>query len=816
MKGISHEAPLVCPQKGENMLRDRICNWEGLAWIWHEGKPDCDDAWCLFRHVSNLAAIPDEAWLAFSADQLAAVAVNGEVIHHGPPREVPPYAYYDVLDLRTKLRVGVNEIRITVHWPGVPTHSHSPGVRGLLAQGHIGDVDLVTPGSWEAARDPSRLRPSRRLTPCVGWAERVHLPAEEPAWAAPVVLGVHPLPDRDRMLLRDLPALGGEIVEAIPTARPGILDFGRTVAGRAQVHLRVDRPTTVRMTWSEQLHEGRVLPNCWTSGLPEGYGDTLELDPGEHRWCSHDMRAGRFVQVLPSECLLSLSVAETQWQQPWDYARKVIGQATDALGSRILEVSARTMQVCTDDILNDCPTRERAQYFDCFFWTGAFALLFGNLDPMRRFLHQFLRGASADGILQMKYPAPRDNGVIPDFALLFSVQLADFLERAGELSVVQPLRLPALASVRGLERWRDNDGLLAEVPGWTFLDNGNEIVKHPCSAALNACYIGALDVQAKLADACCDLKLATELRSQHAAVRDAWRRAFWRPDEKRILDGVGSLDAEKWHVVGHSLPMEGPWWHVCIGAVIRLRIRCAATQLRLHGPANVRAFLDGQLMADGTPTSSTMAPLFHPVASGILPGDNEWHELEIHSQKAGWEWEFLLGADAPISCANERWWPLMEWPSAAESQPEPVATLPTQLVPHPVARRSQLTAGYAIYHGCLDSDEAIHVLRDVTSERLVTPFLRRTTPYGVQVSHDVAELRDRVVAANCPPSLFHLCHALRRHGLEARAWQEIRRACLPQLARGATTWWEEFRDASSLCHAWGAFVAEFVPRQLNL
>jgi hypothetical protein len=795
------------------MIIARNCSWDGLAWIWHAGAAEPDDAWCVFRRLCELASVPETAWLAFTADQSAVVAVNGVVIHHGPPREVPPFAYYDVLDLRPYLRAGANELRITVHWPGVRTHSHSPSVRGLMAQGCIGAIDLATPGAWQAARDPAHLRPSRRLTPFVGWAELVHLPAPEPAWAAPTVQGAHPLPGRDRLLPRDLPALGGAVIPAQPTARAGIRDCGRTVSGRVQAHLRVDRPTTVRITWSEQLHEGRVLPNCWTSGLPEGYGDVLELEPGDHHWTSHDIRAGRFIQVDPPQAPVSLAVAEAQWQQPWDHARQVIGQATDALGARMLEVSARTMQVCTDDILNDCPTRERAQYFDCFFWTGAFGLLFGNLDPIRRFLRQYLRGAGPDGVLQMKYPAPRDGGVIPDFALLLSVQLAEFLERTGEVATVQGLRLPALASVRGLERWCDGDGLLADVPGWIFLDNGNEILKHPRSAALNACYLGALRAQARLAEVCGDAAMADSLHARCAAVRAAWRRVFWQPEAGRILDGDGSPEAERWHVVGHSLPMEGPWWQVGAGAVVRLRFRCAGTELRLHGPATVRAFLDGRLLATGDPDRTPQAPLFHPVASGALPGDDGWHELEVHSRKGGWEWELLLSADAAITCVDERWWPLPSWPEGATPQAEPVATLPTRLLPHPVARRSQLTAGYAIYHGCLDFDEAVRVLRDVTPERLVTPFLRRTTPFGVEVSHDPAELRDRVVAANCPSSLYHLCHALRRHGLEDRAWQEVRRACLPQLARGATTWWEEFRDASSLCHAWGAFVAEFVPRR---
>ncbi|MDD3925527.1 MAG: hypothetical protein PHT33_02595, partial [bacterium] len=56
---------------------------------------------------------------------------------------------------------------------------------------------------------------------------------------------------------------------------------------------------------------------------------------------------------------------------------------------------------------------------------------------------------------------------------------------------------------------------------------------------------------------------------------------------------------------------------------------------------------------------------------------------------------------------------------------------------------------------------------------------------------------------------FFFLSALLRYDMRQEAFDWIRMAWGGMLERGATTWWEEWGDRSSLCHGWGSYPAYF-------
>ena len=125
------------------------------------------------------------------------------------------------------------------------------------------------------------------------------------------------------------------------------------------------------------------------------------------------------------------------------------------------------------------------------------------------------------------------------------------------------------------------------------------------------------------------------------------------------------------------------------------------------------------------------------------------------------------------------------------------------------------TVGYAAFHGLLETDEARRFLRACLPDEYHFPFAKRTMPFFAKIN-DTPNPR-RILPCNVPASMFHFCHALKRHGMALEARALLLPIYAGMLDRGATTWWEEWNNRSSLCHAWASFVVLFLeaPEALN-
>ena len=61
---------------------------------------------------------------------------------------------------------------------------------------------------------------------------------------------------------------------------------------------------------------------------------------------------------------------------------------SDPALNRLWEVSGRTLAVCMDDLYNDCPHRDQAQWMDAFVSARCAFARFGTLDLTRKCLLQ--------------------------------------------------------------------------------------------------------------------------------------------------------------------------------------------------------------------------------------------------------------------------------------------------------------------------------------------------------------------------------------------------------------------------------------------
>jgi hypothetical protein len=753
---------------------------ENVRWMW---APDCTgpNHYVEFAREIDVSGDVTAAWIQVSAESSLRLWVNGRLVHSGPPREVPPYFYFDTVDLHPYLIEGRNDIRIVAHHQGRDSQSYQAGTPALLIAGRAGAEDLGDPTGWRARRTARYRQDAHRLFGCLGFSEHVEFAAKDLPWGDVCTVAMHPWAERPVALARDLPAWRESVLRPVAQeARDGgwLIDMGMEVSGYIELDVRAERALTLAISYAEALIDGRV--DATKAGM--NYSDRLELIAGDASWRSYEKRAFRFLFLDQAVEVPGLRVIEHTW--PYEPRWMVMGGSP--LVKRIREVSARTIELNTEDLLTDCPWRERAQYLDCQHYMGAMLRLFGTLEPVRRFLHQFPRGADATGLLRMCYPSPGGTMVIPDFSMSYAVLLKRYLELSGDVETVRKNLPLAERGVGVFQKHEDADGLLVDVPGWIFLDNTFELPKFPRSAGLNAVYHGGHRALADLARACGEPGRAMEFEAKAARLRTVFRKTFLR--EGRLLDADATPEHERhrqW-VYHHGSGKGGSFR-------LRTEFKKAAAEppLRLAVHGGARVWIDGIEVASIKEGGSwTRSAIYQPT---ILPtpNDTSWHVLEIDVEWNGIDWECYLSSLGGV-----------EWRDTH------VDGRPAELRLNPWPWLTQTTVGYAAYHGLLEHDEAVTLLKACLPARYEFPYAKRTTPFFAKIGG--AGKQPRILPCNVPASMYHFCHALKRYGLA----NEARALLLPiyegMLDRGATTWWEEWNTGSSLCHAWASFVVEFL------
>lgn len=776
-------------------------------WIW---APDITGAntYVEFRRGLDVDGDVAEAWIQLSAETSLRLWVNGRLIHAGPPREVPPYFYFDTIDLRGHLVRGRNDVRIVAHHQGKSSQSYQAGTAAILIAGRFATaggarVNFADAGGWQARRIARYRQDAHRLFGCLGFSEHVEFAAAELPWGGVCEVAAHPWAERPTALARDLPAWRETVREPVSqVAHEGgwLVDMGQEVCGYIELAVDATSSVSVEIAYAEALVEGRVTPE--KGGM--NYTDRLEIVAGEIAWRSYEKRAFRFLRIDTPVNVKSLRVVEHVW--PYEPVWKNAGGPE--LVRRIREVSARTIELNSEDLLTDCPWRERAQYLDCQHYMGAMQKLFGTLEPIRRFLHQFPRGADATGLLRACYPSPAAMIVIPDFSMSYAVLLLRYLELSGDLETVRKNLPFAERGVLAYRQYEDAAGLLVDVPGWIFLDNTFELPKFPRSAGLNAVYHGGYRSLAALLRACGDEGRATEFDATAARLRTAFRTVFLR--DGRLLDSDSTPVHESYRQwVYHYSAETGRWKGKSFRLRVSYRLADPAHPLRLAVHGGGRAWIDGVLVADIKEGGSWTRSGVYEATEIATPADDRWHQLDLEVEWSGIDWECYVSSQGDVSWSAAQVWEEKTYGECDPAAQPTASVFPTALRRHEWPRMTQITVGYAAFHGLLEDTEAKAMLKACLPAEYPFPFAKRMTPIFATI-HDEPTTTGRILPCNVPASMFHFCHALKRYGMAKEARDLLLPIYSGMLDHGATTWWEEWNTRSSLCHAWASFVVEFI------
>jgi hypothetical protein len=121
--------------------------------LWVEDAAPRRNQFVRFERSFDLPAVPAGFPLHLFADTRYRLRVNGQFVASGPGRFVTQFPEFDTHDLAPFLQAGKNLIAVEVNFYGASSFQTMPdGQPGFIAWGGSAEVDLETPGTWQAFR----------------------------------------------------------------------------------------------------------------------------------------------------------------------------------------------------------------------------------------------------------------------------------------------------------------------------------------------------------------------------------------------------------------------------------------------------------------------------------------------------------------------------------------------------------------------------------------------------------------------------------------------------------------------------------------
>jgi len=318
-----------------------------------------------------------------------------------------------------------------------------------------------------------------------------------------------------------------------------VLDFGREVSGFPLLVVRRGGGGRVDIGYSERIEaDGTVNPNRW-GGCGVHYADRLLMRPGYQRYEPLDHRAFRYLRLDFYDCPESVEMLVEMTTSGYPVAYRGDFQCADALLQRIWEVGRYTTELCMDDGFLDTPWRERGQWLaDARVEALTAAYAFGDTALARKALLQYPQSQDETGWFRGLFPAdPPFNAILPTFCCLWPVALWEYFLLTGDRSLLEAVWPNVERLVAALANARNEGGLLADLPGWIFVDWAS-LDTSGQSTAVNALAYDALHAAARIARALGYPDRGGDLQILAEDIKEAVNDLLWDNARGVYVDGI--------------------------------------------------------------------------------------------------------------------------------------------------------------------------------------------------------------------------------------------------------------------------------------
>lgn len=293
-----------------------------------------------------------------------------------------------------------------------------------------------------------------------------------------------------------------------------LMDFGRNLSGFIGATIKCDQPTKLYLLFDELLVEGDIkLTRMRIASII-----TLDLQPGVYTFETFEPHTLRYLKAICTKGTCKISNV-TMREYVNDSADRGQFVSSDPNLNLVFEAARETLAQNAVGIFMDCPSRERAGWLcDSFFTARAAFDLCGDARVERNFLENYAKPKTFKnipaGMLPMCYPADHFDGVfIPNWAMWFVLQLAEYQQRTGDDALVRELRPRVMKLLKYFEGFENSDGLLEKLESWIFVEwsEANKFVQD-VNYPTNMLYSAVLAVAGRLYDDARLLDKAKKLR----------------------------------------------------------------------------------------------------------------------------------------------------------------------------------------------------------------------------------------------------------------------------------------------------------------
>jgi hypothetical protein len=569
------------------------------AWVTHPTAPLREPIVLHFRRTLARASVPVSYPVRVSADNRFVLFVNGVRIGDGPARGDLTHWRYERFDLAPLLRPGQNLIAATVWNFGVfaPIAQISDRTAFLLESEASGESSINTPGGWQVEEEKGhkvldRSSVTLKAYFASGPGEEIDAARYDWGWMNPSAAGSAWVPAGDPLrdsifegankghsagtqgdnawdLVPDaLPAMEyaptspGETVRSDLASLKAFPAAAATVPAASHVHLLLDRKSLttayplltvssgkgarVILTYSEALYDKNGQKGDRDEvgdRIARGLADSFLPDGGQHRafqplwwrtWRYLDLDIQTAAEPLQLESLTASFTA-------YPFAERASFQSGDNELDKIWEISWRTARLDAHETYMDTPYYEQLQYAGDTRVQALISYAVAGDDRLaRQAIEAFDQSRSPDGITRSRYPSSLSQ-TIPPFSLLWIGMIHDYW-------LYRPDPEPARASLPGTRavlswfaRYEQPDGLLKELPEWSFVDWVSSGTIPTYSANGESCattleYLGALGEAADLEKGLGDPGLAASYQARATHVRKGLLDKCWSAPRGLIAD----------------------------------------------------------------------------------------------------------------------------------------------------------------------------------------------------------------------------------------------------------------------------------------
>lgn len=604
---IAAPTPAASQLRGADTPRSK---WTA-QWISHPTAALREPGVFHFRKVLQLSKQPRRFVVHVSADNRFLLFVNGKRAGEGPARGDLLHWRYETLDLAPFLQEGENVIAAVVWQFGIyaPIAQISDRTAFLLEGDTPDEVVLNTDATWlveqEVGHTPKRplpegmweywaAGPGEHIDGNVydwGWKESGAAPNSHWVSAAPAIReSIDPAGStatsgwadsgvRWRLVPDLLPPMeftetgSGSVVRAnldaarnfpgnpvnIPphTATTILMDHATVISAYPELTVSGGKGAHIQMAYTEALYDAkqkRGNRNEIADRAVIGLTDEFLADGGAQRTFSPLWwRTWRYIELKIETDAEPLRLERLRtFQTGYPFVERGSFQASDPGLAQIREICWRTTRIDAHETYMDTAVWEQLQYIGDTRLQALITYAVSGDDRLaRQALQAFNDSRTPEGPTQSRYPSSLVQ-FIPPFSLLYVNMLHDYWMYRPDRAFVAEL----LPGTRPLLAWflaqQRPDGLLASLPGWTFIDTPEGLTEFPRhdaqgrSSVVTLQMIGALQAAAELEEDMGDPALAERYRKQAKLAAIGVYKLCWN-SELGLLADTPAQDAYSQH-----------------------------------------------------------------------------------------------------------------------------------------------------------------------------------------------------------------------------------------------------------------------------